>query len=98
MRYLLDTDHISILQRRGGASHAALVARLARQHNDFGFPVVSFHEQAVGAHTFINRARTAADVVRGYVLLMEILQGFSAAPNGAGPSTRWCPGMRSSGG
>ena len=73
MRYLLDTDHISILQRRGGAAHATLTARLARQpRNDIAFPVVSFHEQAVGAHAFINRARTAADVVRGY--------GFSAAP------------------
>jgi hypothetical protein len=54
---------------------------MARQpRNDFSFPVVSFHEQALGAHTFINRARTATDVVRGYVLLMEILQAFSAAP------------------
>jgi tRNA(fMet)-specific endonuclease VapC len=58
-----------------------LAARLARQpRNEFTFPVVSFHEQALGAHTFINRARTAADVVRGYILLMEILKGFSAAP------------------
>ena len=81
MRYLLDTDHISILQRRGGAAHAALVARIAQQpSNDFAFPIVSFHEQALGAHAFINRARTAADVVRGYVLLTEILQAFSAAP------------------
>jgi len=81
VRYLLDTDHISILQRRGGAAHATLSARLARRpRNEFSFPVVSFHEQAVGAHAFINRARTAVDVVRGYVLLMEILRGFSAAP------------------
>jgi tRNA(fMet)-specific endonuclease VapC len=28
----------------------------------------------------ISRARTPADVIRGYTLLLEILQGFRAAP------------------
>ena len=81
MKYLLDTDHISILQRRSGAQHVTLRARLAREsRSDFAFSVVSLHEQALGAHTYINRARSAAAVVRGYTLLMEILQGFSVAP------------------
>jgi tRNA(fMet)-specific endonuclease VapC len=79
--YLLDTDHISFLQRRSGPEHAALSARLAKHSpGDFGFSVVSFHEQVLGAHTYISRARSTAEVIRGYTLLLEVLQGFLAAP------------------
>jgi len=81
LKYLLDTDHISFLQRRSGPEYAVLATRVAqRSPADFAFPVVSFHEQILGAHTFISRARTAGNVIRGYQLLMEILQGFTAAP------------------
>ncbi|MCI0462141.1 MAG: hypothetical protein L0Z62_34755, partial [Gemmataceae bacterium] len=75
MTYLLDTDHISFLQRRSGPEHAALAVRMA-QHSpaDFAFCIVSFHEQVLGAHTFVTQARTTADVIRGYSLLLEILQ------------------------
>ena len=81
MKYLLDTDHISFLQRRSGPEYAALAARIARHSSaDFVFSIVSFHEQVLGAHGLISRARTTANVIRGYILLSEILQGFMAAP------------------
>jgi tRNA(fMet)-specific endonuclease VapC len=47
---------------------------------DFGLSAVSFHEQTLGAHNFINRAQTNTDTIRGYNLLIEILQGFASAP------------------
>jgi tRNA(fMet)-specific endonuclease VapC len=81
VRYLLDTDHISFLQRRSGSEFVNLSARIYQHPDtDFALSVVSFHEQVLGAHDFINRARTAADVIRGYTLLSETLQGFSIAP------------------
>ena len=81
MKYLLDTDHISFLQRRSAPEHTILVARMSEHPiTDFAFSVVSFHEQALGAHTFVGRARTTADVIRGYTLLSEILDGFLNAP------------------
>jgi tRNA(fMet)-specific endonuclease VapC len=81
VKYLLDTDHISFLQRRAAPEHAFLMARMA-QHPlaDFAFSVVSFHEQALGAHTYVARARTTAELIRGYSLLSEILHGFLNAP------------------
>jgi tRNA(fMet)-specific endonuclease VapC len=80
VKYLLDTDHISFLQRRSGPEYAALSGRLAlHSPADFALSVISFHEQVLGAHTFISRAHTSANAVRGYGLLAEILQGFSAA-------------------
>ncbi len=81
MKYLLDTDHISFLQRRSGLEFSNLTVRIS-QHSpaDFALSIVSFHEQVLGAHTFINRAQTKADIIRGYTLLLETLQGFSVAP------------------
>lgn len=81
MRYLLDTDHISILQRRSQPEYSALRARIAEQSPaDFGFSIISFHEQILGCHTYINRARRPGDVVRGYGMLMRVLEDFAAAP------------------
>ena len=81
MRFLLDTDHISILQRQSGPEYTALAARVAR-HNpaDLAFSVISFHEQVLGCHTYISRARTPAEVVRGYGMLARVIRDFAAAP------------------
>lgn len=81
MKYLFDTDHISFLQKRSGPGYTALIARIA-QHSptDLVFCIVSFHEQALGRHAFLNRAPTAARIIHGYSLLMETLQTFMTRP------------------
>jgi tRNA(fMet)-specific endonuclease VapC len=81
VRYLLDTDHISFLQRRSSLEFSQLNFRMA-QHpiTDFALSVISFHEQVIGVHSFINSAQTSTDIARGYVLLLEILNGFTKAP------------------
>jgi tRNA(fMet)-specific endonuclease VapC len=78
--YLLDTDHISILQKQTQPEFARLARRMG-QHapTDFFAPVVSFHEQALGANAYIQQARTVADVVRGYETFQQILADFAAA-------------------
>lgn len=81
MKYLFDTDHISFLQRRSGIEFSRLTVRIAQYPvADFSLSAVSFHEQVLGAHSFINRARTNIDIIRGYALLLETLQGFATAP------------------
>lgn len=81
MKYLLDTDHISFLQRGSSSEFRRLTFRMAQNPiADFALSVVSFHEQVLGAHNFINRARTNTDMIRGYTLLLETLQGFATAP------------------
>ena len=72
MKFLLDTDHISIIQLRSGPEYAALSTRVAQRTADLAFCVISFHEQMLGAHSFIGRARRSSDVVRGYKLIGEI--------------------------
>ncbi|PSB04340.1 type II toxin-antitoxin system VapC family toxin [Merismopedia glauca] len=81
MKYLLDTDHISFLQRRSSTEFTRLMTRMSQYSPaDFGLSIVSFHEQVLGAHNFINRARTNTDLIGGYTLLRETLQGFASAP------------------
>lgn len=44
------------------------------------YRLVSFHEQVIGAHSFINCAQTNVNLARGYRLLLESLNGFAKAP------------------
>jgi len=77
VKYLLDTDHISFMQKRRGPEYGALIARIARHSAaDFSFSIVSFHEQTLGGHALLNRARTTAHLIHGYLLLLEILQSY----------------------
>jgi tRNA(fMet)-specific endonuclease VapC len=78
VKYLFDTDHASILQRRRGPEFLALDARVAGQPpTDLGFSIVSLHEQVLGAHNFINQARTTVSSIRGYEFLSRIIDAFS---------------------
>jgi tRNA(fMet)-specific endonuclease VapC len=78
--YLLDTDHITILQRETGPAYATLQARLApHPPTELAFPIISLHEQTMGCHAYINQARTAEDIVRGYAMLATVLRTFTRA-------------------
>lgn len=81
MKFLLDTDHISIIQRQSGPEFLALSARISRSSAaDLAFSIVSFHEQVLGCHNYISRARNTGEVVRGYGMLARVLHDFAAAP------------------
>jgi tRNA(fMet)-specific endonuclease VapC len=47
---------------------------------DLALSIVSLHEQTRGCHAYLQRARTAREVVYGYRLLAQVLQDFSTAP------------------
>lgn len=81
MRYLLDTDHLSVLQRQTGESHNNLTRRMA-QHplSDFAISIVTFQEQMLGGHAYINRARTLDEVVKGYGMMSRIVNDFKGLP------------------
>jgi tRNA(fMet)-specific endonuclease VapC len=63
MKFLLDTDHISLLQKQSGPEYAALMARIAQvARADLAFCIVSFHEQVLGCNTYVVQAKTSADL------------------------------------
>jgi tRNA(fMet)-specific endonuclease VapC len=81
VKFLLDTDHISILQKQSGPEYLTLITRVAQvPRTDLAFCIVSFHEQVLGCHTYIAHAKTAADIVRGYQIFERVLAAFAAAP------------------
>jgi tRNA(fMet)-specific endonuclease VapC len=78
--YLLDTDHITLLQRATGPASGALQAQLAQHPStELAFAIISLHEQVVGCHTYINQARSTDDLVRGYAMLATVLRTFTRA-------------------
>jgi tRNA(fMet)-specific endonuclease VapC len=65
MRFLLDTDHISVLQKQSGHEYAALMVRIAQvPRADLAFCIVSFHEQVLGCNVYIAQAKSPADINR----------------------------------
>lgn len=76
--FILDTDHIGILQRKTDAHYEKLSSRIAgHSQTDFFVAIVSFHEQILGWNAYINRAKDQMGIVRGYGKLEKILMDFS---------------------
>ncbi|PHM05673.1 type II toxin-antitoxin system VapC family toxin [Nostoc sp. 'Peltigera malacea cyanobiont' DB3992] len=81
MKYLLDTDHLSIIQRQMGQDYINLSARMAQYPlSDFAISVVTFHEQLLGSHTYISRARNDSEVVKGYEMMVRLVNDFKVLP------------------
>lgn len=78
--FLLDTDHIVIIQQRAEPEFNRLSVRMSRRPaDDFLAPIISFHEQVQGWNAYISRGKKAADFVKGYTRLEKILADFSQA-------------------
>jgi len=77
--FLLDTDHLGILQDRVQPECQRLLDRIA-QHppTEFYVSIVSFHEQVVGWNAYLNRARTITGVVSAYQMFHDILADFAS--------------------
>lgn len=80
VKYLLDTDHISILEWQSGQEYAAISSRIAAHPaEDFAFSIVSFDEQTLGAHNYIARARTREKFIKGYGLFETVRSIFCSS-------------------
>lgn len=78
--YLLDTDHLSVLER-GGAEAARLRHRLQRVvAAEVAATVVSYEEQTRGWLSYIAKARSPEEQVTAYSYLQRHLQVFCTVP------------------
>jgi tRNA(fMet)-specific endonuclease VapC len=75
MRYILDTDHVSLLQR-GNARIAANLARI--DVANCAVTIITAVEQIQGRLAVIRRARIEADAARGFEGLRETVAFFSS--------------------
>src|SRR4051812_1295534 len=74
MRYILDTDLLSILQQKRQPECDRLTERLEEHPNEpICTTVVNFQEQALGWAAYLNRARKPLDILKAYreLLLIE---------------------------
>jgi tRNA(fMet)-specific endonuclease VapC len=76
--FILDTDHLGILQRQRGQEFETLAGRLKR-HNESQFfvTIISFPEQIQGWNAYISRAKDEDSVAHGYGKLEGILSDFA---------------------
>lgn len=78
--YLLDTDHLSVLER-GGEESEHLRRRLrAVPPAEVAVTVVSYEEQTRGWLSYLARVRPLEDQVAAYGYLQRHLQVFCAVP------------------
>ena len=77
MAYLLDTEHLVVLQRRTQPAFTKLTDRLSRKNpSDIFVSVISFHEQMQGWLALLNRSRSASQIVLSYRELDELGRSF----------------------
>jgi len=76
--YVLDTDHLSVLQRQAEPAFSKLSARLSQHSPDLIFvTIISFQEQFQGWMAFINQAKTSEQLITAYSKLESLIQLFS---------------------
>jgi tRNA(fMet)-specific endonuclease VapC len=76
--FILDSDHLSILQAKRGSEFAALQTRLAVVSDAEVFTtIISFHEQIGGWYKSLARPRKQRDVVFAYQMLQQVVFNFS---------------------
>jgi tRNA(fMet)-specific endonuclease VapC len=78
--YVLDTDHLSVLQRRTEPAYSKLSEKLELHSPDLIFTtIISFQEQFQGWMAFLNQAKTAEKLITAYAKLESLLKLFSVS-------------------
>jgi tRNA(fMet)-specific endonuclease VapC len=81
MILILDTDHLTLIQRQTEPNHTRLRVRLeAFPQEDVGTTIVSFEEQVRGWLSIIARSKSRDQDVAAYQLLHNSLAFFSSIP------------------
>jgi tRNA(fMet)-specific endonuclease VapC len=75
--YLLDTDHVSILQGAGGETQRLRTRLKSLRSDDYGTTAVSYEEQCRGWLDLIHRSRDSESRVAAYTKLQDNLTFFS---------------------
>lgn len=79
MTHLLDTDHLTNLQRKDGREWATIVRHVRVVGElEVGVSVVSFHEQVIGLHAKLNAAKSGEELIRWYRKLGDLLDSFAS--------------------
>ncbi len=79
--YVLDTDHITIIQLETGWEFKRLAERLDRiDAHEIASTIVSYEEQARGWTSYVSRARSVAQLVEAYRRMERHLESWRRTP------------------
>jgi tRNA(fMet)-specific endonuclease VapC len=74
--YIVDTDHLSLIQR-GGAEGQCILARFAALHqNELFVTVITYEEQIKGWLKVLSAAKRPEDTAFGYLGLQQTAQDY----------------------
>lgn len=77
MPYVLDTDHLSVIEWREEPAYSRLLPRLdPLPPDDVGTTIISFQERFQGWLAYLNRSRKPEQVVLAYAKLEAIRRSF----------------------
>ncbi len=80
MTYLLDTDHLSIIQRKTGVAYETISGRMSQYSvSEFAISIITIQEQMLGCHAYINRARHLSEMVTGYRMMNRLVRTFQTS-------------------
>ena len=74
MKFLIDTDHASLIQQMTEPEFTAISRRLAAWvETDIVYSIITVHEKFLGSHAYINKAQSPWDAVDGYERLAKLV-------------------------
>ncbi len=77
--YILDTDHLSILQQPSGPDFEKLERRVLQiAETQLFVTIISFHEQANGWNSYLASASRLEEIHHGYRMLQRMLGQYAA--------------------
>ena len=76
--YILDTDHLSLIQRKGIAGQNILQRILESPENAFSVTVITYEEQLRGRLSFLSRAKTVDEQVSAYQWLQQLKADYTS--------------------
>lgn len=79
--FVLDTDHITLLERGESVEAKRLLSRLAGvSEGEVATTIISFEEQTRGWLSYLARARTLAQQVEAYDRLRRMVENYRLIP------------------
>ena len=73
MRFLIDTDHASLIQQKIEPEFSTIASHLAAWSTEVVYSIISIHEQFCGSHSYINQARNPGNLVAGYARFADLV-------------------------
>ncbi|BAY23004.1 hypothetical protein NIES2100_27680 [Calothrix sp. NIES-2100] len=78
--YILDTDHLSVLERKGVGAQRLLIRLANVNPNEIVATIISYEEQTRGWLSYVTKARTVEGQVEAYKQLKKQLTNYCSIP------------------